>query len=449
MLQILKRNTPFVSNEEYFKNRNTIMILDGVDERQITEGSDIYLKDFIRSLFIFSERINKHPNTSFNLIITGRSQFVSLIKQSFINDYHEYKIVDFDINQINKWLAKYCRAKDLKPQLKYSDFSRHHLGGLIHQPILLTISSLMLTDKVGKDLMISLDKNKITRSKIYQTIIKWSYLKQWQFQPNRSNLPSEDTYNKFLRLTAFILFFIGEEHIKLSTLIEHLRKLIKIYPIEGLQNKSDESIENICRTIAVLFFFEGLSENAFSFIHKSIKDYLVVEALIDLLVNSIKIFNSDRIDRSCDLIAEDIYLILGKQPLSSEDHIPFLSDIIADRKNEFYSLYSILYHFFLKCKKHIYLTKHENNLNENPLATEANLLSSIYYLITNLFIKFDEKEKKTISLGLKLNIFNDKNDILRFQHLMNSVDPDRCHKHSFNYLPLELSPASMHEIKMG
>ncbi|MCG7926939.1 MAG: hypothetical protein JAY67_15575 [Candidatus Thiodiazotropha taylori] len=446
-IEILRKHTPFITNEDFFKDKNTIMLLDGIDERQVTEGSDVHLKDFLRNLFILSERVNGNLNTRLNIVITGRTQFIGLVKASFVSDYHEYEIVDFDSRQIDKWLKKYCSLKHISPQLTQSDLYGHKLGNLIHQPILLTISSAMLTDETGRKLIGSIDKSNISRLKIYQTITKWSYMKQWQSQPNRSSLPSEDIYINFLRLIAFILFSSGSEQIKISALIRELNTLVKTLEIDGLQNKNSETLENMCRTIAVLFFFEGLSENSFSFIHKSIKDYLIVEAIFNLLVDAASIFNIDKKSKTCDQMAQDIYFILGRKPLSSEDHVPFLKDLIVERKDESRHLFVALLHFFKKCKTHDYLIKHENNLNDNPLITEANVLSSLYYFLSNIFISLDGNEKTILRLGDKLPIFSNNDDLKCFQHLINAVDPSRCNKHDFNYLMLELTPAGLREAK--
>jgi hypothetical protein len=421
-IQVLSRRTPFVKDESFFHGKNTVLILDGLDERQITDGNDQPLEGFIRRLFELSERINKEKNSRLNLILTGRSQFVKDIRRAFTSAYHLFEIKDFSQEQVERWLEKYCETKKIDPPITYQNFTDKHLQDLIHQPILLTVSAMMLADKYGQKLIGDL-QGTISRGDIYRTIITWTYQRKWQCHPNCAALPKEEDYRKFLQILAFILFRHGEEKIKISTLIDALKQDNKLYDLEIVKNNSDESIKDICRHLAVSFFFRGLEENAFSFIHKSIKDYLIAEAIFELLKEATEKFKPKKIEKSCDDMAHDIYFILGKSGLSPEDHIPFLKDIIASQKEAAKEMFTPLEAFFKLAQEHVYLIEHgrkRQDDNANPLITEANVLSGLLYMLTNIFHSLSEDEKKEFYADGYLRLFEQKDSFYKFISLLNS-----------------------------
>ena len=88
-IQILNKRTPFIKDESFFHGKNTVLILDGMDERQITDGSDIALKDFVRNMFRLSGEINRWKDSRLNLILTGRSQFVKQVRSAFNRHYND------------------------------------------------------------------------------------------------------------------------------------------------------------------------------------------------------------------------------------------------------------------------------------------------------------------------------------------------------------------------
>ncbi len=420
-IQILSQRTPFVKNESFFHGKNTVLILDGLDERQITDGSDYALQGFIRNMFALSDRINKQKDSQLNLIFTGRSQFVKGIQSAFTSAYHLFEIEDFSQEQVERWLEKYCNIKQIDPPITYQNFTDKHLRDLIHQPILLTVSAMMLADKDGQKLIGNL-QGTISRGDIYRTIITWTYKRKWQYHPSCAALPKEEDYRKFLQILAFILFRHGEEKIKISSLIDALKQDNKLYDLEIIKNKDDETIENTCRNLAVSFFFRGLEENAFSFIHKSVKDYLIAEAIFELLKEATENFKPKNPEKSCDSMAGDIYFILGKSGLSPEDHIPFLKDIIASQKESAKEMFKPLEAFFKLAQEHIYLIKNENGQNDNPLKTEANVLSGLLYVLTNIFHSLSEDEKKEFYADGYLKLFDENKSLHKMLSFLRSSD---------------------------
>ncbi|MCP4351435.1 MAG: pentapeptide repeat-containing protein [Desulfobacterales bacterium] len=429
-IQVLSRRTGFIKDESFFHDKKVVLILDGLDERQITDGSDYALKDFIRNMFVLSEKINKIKDSRLNLIFTGRSQFVKSIGSAFTSAYHQFEIEDFSKEQVESWLKKYCTVKKIDPFLKYEDFETKHLEELIHQPILLTISAMMLADEGGREL-ISQFQGTISRGDIYRTIIRWTYQKKWQYHPNCDALPDEASYCQFLQFVAFIMFRHGEEKIKISTLIDALKKGNKLYDLELIKNKDDESIEEICRQLAISFFFKGLEEKAFSFIHKSIKDYLIAEAIFKLLKEATENFKPKKTEKSCDDMAADIYFILGKSGIDKGDHIPFLKDIIVYQKQASKELFTPLKEFFNLAQGHIYLIKNEDNQNTDPLKTEANVLSGLLYMLTDIFHSLLEDEKKEFHPDGYLKLF-EQDSLYKFISFLNGCEYLGFYKKGFN-----------------
>lgn len=443
-LEILQKRTPFVKDESFFRGKNTILIIDGMDERQIADGNDITLKDFIRNMFVLSIRLNKDQNTKFNLIMTGRSQFVRYVQPSFASEYHQYEIKDFSLGQIQRWLTKYSICKKITPSLVYGKFESMKITELIFQPILLHICSLLLSDPRGKKLLDEIEEEQITRGKIYETIIKFTYEKKWQNHPNRSALPDEESYNRLLKIISFVLFKKGTEIIKIGDLAQALEKDNRIYNLDYI--KLNEPIEPILRTLAVSFFFEGLEQNAFSFIHKTISDYLTVEALTDLVVETVESYNPKRIETSCNNMAEDLYLILGSEVLMPVAYREFLRDIMRMRKDRAISIFRPLESFFKLCQTHTYLGKHGIHIKDNPLATEANVLYGLLELIVAIFVVLDSDQRKEIYADGFLNLFPNVLDFFRFYSLLNSI-PDIFLDLDLNYI--NLNDALMHSMNLS
>jgi len=443
-IQILNKRTPFIKDVSFFHGKDVVMILDGMDERQITDGSDNALKDFVRNMFRLSAEINEREDSKLNLILTGRSQFVDQIKSAFNTDYHFYKIEDFSRDQIETWLKKYNDSKKIDPPLQYKNLADRHLKDLVGQPILLTISSMMLADPVSENR--KLTREQVSRGEIYNTIIEWTYLKRWQNSPNCAYLPDEKIYRRFLQTLAFILFRQGKEEIQIKNLIELLRKDNTTYDLGAVEN---QKIEDICRNLAVSFFFKGLEENVFSFIHKTIKDYLTVEGMFDLLKERTEIFRPKKPEKSCDDMAKDIYFILGSASLSAEDHIPFLRDIIAARKEEAKELFKPLEVFFKEAQSHRYSLNYENKQNSDPFVTEANVLGNLFYFLTETFNALSEEERKEFYEDGKLALFEEKDAFYKLVSLLNTAGYDRFNKQQFCLNHLNLRKADLDNVNLS
>lgn len=377
-LKSLQKETPFLKDESFFYNRKTILILDGMDERQITDGTNQHLSNFIRNIFRLGKKINKISNSRLNIIFTGRTLFIEQIKSSFIEPHHQFQILDFEDYKIDKWLKNFNDLKNLKSPLTRKTLINKQLGDLISQPILLTISSRVVADPLGIELLKDIPEEKITRSRIYEIIISWTYQKKHHDEKGIHNLPPEHTYTRFLKMVAYLIFRKGGESISIKELAHNLGSRREFFQLEKLFSSSLD-IQEVIKDLAVGFFFEGQDEKAFAFIHKSVQDYLTVEAIFTLLGEAIELYNLEKTEKSSRTCAEDVYYILGKNAMSKEDHLPFLLEILTQRGES--NFQKKLISFLEESVNHHFFIKHENRQNDNPITTEFNVLSALTYWI--------------------------------------------------------------------
>ncbi len=329
VLKVLGSETSFVESESFFHGRHTTLILDGLDERQIADGSDESLKGFVSGLFRLAGQVNgRSDGSKLNLILTGRSQFVGQIKSCFSSDHWVLEIDDFSEGNVAAWLERFGEQKNGVEKVTVEQLNGFHLQDLISQPILLTISAIMLCDQDGKRLLGELDGATMNRSQIYKTIIRWSYDKRWQRSPAASPIRDEldfDDYFVLLQAIAFEMFSSGEESIKLSTLSAKLKETF--FDLDFLKNKDAGCVENLCSQLRISFFFKGVEDKAFSFIHKSIKDFLIVTGLVD----SFLVLLEECSVRKPEKQSEELYRMFGAAELSFEDHVPILNEWLLYR----------------------------------------------------------------------------------------------------------------------
>lgn len=401
VVRVLNSETKFLESEEFFFDKDVVLILDGLDERQITDGSDEALKGFIASLFYLSRKINEQPNSKLNLILTGRTQFVGQIKSSFNSDYLSYEIKDFSKGQIELWLKRFNKQRDGGRILSIDRLEKYHLQELITQPILLAISSIMLVDDDGERLLKKLGGNVINRSQIYKVIVEWSYHKKWQKIPSSSSLKDTlnfDEYFVLLQAISFEMFLSGKESIKLSKLSSDLKE--SIFDMDFIKNKSIENIEKICSQLRISFFFKGVEEKAFSFIHKSIKDFLVVSGVIDALLIVLDDCNPKKIERE----SSELYKILSGNELSVGDHIPMLREWVDHKSSEFKPHASKMVAIWERVGQRD--LPHSFSAPNLAVIAQRNIYLNYYQIVSRYFSKTTAEENKSIFNSEKAVLFN-------------------------------------------
>ncbi|OLF74892.1 hypothetical protein AWH60_09655 [Pseudoalteromonas haloplanktis] len=448
ILKVLNSETPFVESDDYFVGKNTVMILDGLDERQITDGSDDTLKSFVSGLFRLADRINNKLHTKLNLILTGRSQYVGQIKTCFNTDHLIFEIEDFSKEKIGLWLKRFHQQKPTDESITLDKLNMFNLQELISQPILLAISAIMLCDNDGKKLLSEFDGSNINRTQIYEIIIRWSYEKKWQKMPTRTSINgnlSFDDYLSLLQAIAFEMFKEGKESIKLSNLATSLKN--SIFDLEFLSNKTEDHIEELCSQLRISFFFKGVEDKAFSFLHKSIKDFLIVTGLIDSLITLIKMVNIKKVDRE----ASDLYKLLGERALSNEDHIPMLNEWLEEKNEELYPYKKELLAIWEKVG-----TQDFNISYDTPsqlIQSQYNITYNYYQIISRHFSSNSTEQNKEIFNHEKVILFSTKNinySFVSFCNFYNYLLIDRSFNHGLCFKNQYIANIlSFPEVNMG
>jgi hypothetical protein len=441
VIQILSKQTPFIKDTKTFNNNQTLVIIDGLDEREAAEGDNSNLVKFIINLFNLSDEMNENGN-KFSLILTGRTQFVKNIYTSLNANFHTFEIMDFDEAKINEWLKKFNSQKRPEAPITYALLKETQLEELIGQPILLTIVSIMLVDTEGKKYLEALRDDEINRGLIYRTIIDWTYDKKWHNKPFASLLPNKKEYNNFLRKIAYILFHAGTDEIKVTEIIDKIKSEDSIYYIAKMRDESNSNIKNILSKILISFYFDGYQNDAVTFIHKTFKDYLVVEAMVDMLFKTEYRYDEDEPTKSCKWMADDIYKILGRHLIDPGDHLGFLRNILKNQFKETQKESQALITFFIEALDHKYLIIHEGENNKNPIITEINVLANLFYLIT-------ERHQVAKRIGAERTgraeqrwlRFKNADQFGEFAKFITHKRRDKFYKYGFNIKGLDLGQA--------
>ena len=389
VIDVLKENCSFITNEAFFTGRSTVLIFDGLDERQAAEGgSDDYLKSFVRELFYLANKVNNQDTSRLNLVVTGRSQYVGQIKSAFVSPHYIIDIDDFDQSRQEVWLTKF--NQQTKAELDYSQFEQHQLDDLVSQPILLSISALMLTDVEGKRLLARYGGQQLNRAMVYHTIIEWAYNKQWHderyLETWKDDIAIED-YFILLQAIAFEMFRAGEETLQISTLTAALKNnASQLFHLDRIGDKWLNNLEELLKHLRISFFFKGVEDKAFAFIHKSIKDFLLVSGLVDAAQSLFEDFNPRKPDR----LDDELVALFGANPLSAEDHFGFLREWLTIKANNMKDVEQAAYHLSRRVIEntfhinHVYSAKEQSEL---LAITTHNLLQ----LVSRWFITVKDK----------------------------------------------------------
>lgn len=435
ILQVLSSETSFLTNENFFNGKHTVLILDGLDERQLADGSDDALKSFVSGIFRLAERVNKVPGSKLNLILTGRSQYVGQIKSCFSQEHMVFEIGDFSKEQVSLWLNRFNSQKINSENVTIEKLHKYHLQELTSQPILLASSAIMLCDREGKKLLSELDRSIINRTQIYKTIIRWSYDKKWQKSPTAYSLQdnlSFDNYFVLLQAIAYEMFKSGNENIKLSLLASSLKN--SFFELDFLENKNIENIEKLCSQLRISFFFKGVEDKSFSFIHKTIKDFLIVSGLVDSFSILLKHCNKKKLDKE----APELYKMLGESKLSSEDHVPMLGEWLSYKANDIKPHNDTLIAIWERvggCNLPVSFETPEQAIN-----TQYNILYNYYQLISRHFLSSSPEENQQLFGQDKIVLFGELSDqynLIKFESFCGKIDMRKSKSLCFSNQSLE------------
>jgi len=406
---ILSQVTPFTKNENFFIGRNTVIILDGMDER-IISGDDRGFKNFLRHMFDLQKRINQEHESSLRLILTGRSLFIENIRGEFPEEYRLLEILDFSDDQLDLWLEKFNKITE--NTLTATELDERHLEELKKQPVLLTICATILTDHNGKQLFQKHGKTPFNKLQVYEKIIKWTYQGK-----NHADSWIEEEYNSFLQAVGFVLFAQSEGVMTTSRLQAELNKIKDLFSPSPLSRKNTD-INDELKKLSICFFFDGHENNSFSFIHKSIQDYLVSIAIVHVIENIIEVFNTNRVESSCQRMARELYLLLGHQCISAEDHWDFLSQKLRNNLDLCQKFVKLFAGFSEGLIEHRYFRDNTGVICTDPFRTEAMITSNMLQINYLCMLILGEKQINIGDIILTNNRIWNAHNISRINHLL-------------------------------
>lgn len=223
-----------------------------------------------------------------------------------------------------------------------------------------------------------------------------------------------EEYTLLLQYIAFKMLRNGSETIKLSQLSEYIKNSHS-HNLSFLTHKSIEFIEDICSKIQISFFFKGVTDKAFSFIHKSIKDYLVTSGVFYHLLSTLKAFTPSNPRR----IEKELYDILGSNPLSPEDHLPLLYEMLKQNAKTIEKLDKSMI-----CIWDYILQKSFHNQGEtvnDVTIKHNNVLTNYYYFLSGFFSISSTSKNFTLYNSDKANLFDISKHKEPLRMLFNSI----------------------------
>jgi len=327
-----------IFGEENFKLdnfKNSIVILDGLDELLITEN---YLSDkgeqFIKQLLKVLKTQSRWENLK--IIITSRLGYVEPEKLYGLKGLKILKLEGFNLEQQKEWIRKYSQYHpDKAHYLEEIENIPEETRKLLSQPILLYIA-------VSSGVDLSAIKSKID---IYEALIDAVIKKKWDKisgHPNLGDLDKEK-FKELLGFLAFLIFKHQREYIHSSQLkgekefIDLLKETFKDYISENCLTKLEENygenipaecLENLLKGLLILFYLRKREEKdrnfAIEFYHKSIQEYLTAEYFYIRLLNL-----SEDIEKAENLIWD----LFSHRQITPEIR-EFLEQIIENRREE-------------------------------------------------------------------------------------------------------------------
>jgi len=443
---ILQKALPFLYGENFFVGKDIVLIFDGLDERLATVDNDRLLKIFIRKIFDLSKKMNRFDKTKLQVVFTGRTQFVKEIESSFFDKYFVFKINDFDKNDIIGWIEKFNKVKCLEVPVKYEYFAENKLLDLVCQPILLTICSLMYIDDEGGKMLDSYKSKGVRRGDVYELILSWTYMRKWQYLPVNDYIGTEVLYRNFLHMIAHSLFCHKSEDIKISILREFSISYAEFFGLNEAMCLIDRNIDNFLRSIAVTFYFKGIDDCAFEFIHKSIKDFLIASSVCNLVEKFFLNIDLAKFSDGYKVNCDNFFYLLGSSEISGEDHLSFVREIIF--KNDLFDavLLQKLCNLFVKVNEGGLGFLNKFSLFENIFDFHARFIINIFCFICLL------QEKVFLApSSSSVDIFKNDFKLERFLCFANAFSPGFFRRLNFLFVyfdfgSLEIKCTSLHDM---
>lgn len=312
--------------DEWIKSKKIVFILDGFDEIKSVDRD--YIFDWINDLSIIA---NKCP-----FILTSRKLSTDHLDK-FDKDWTRWFIEPFDNNRIIEYIKKWYKYTPLLAENK-RDIDAQELANVWKKdptiepftgnPLLL--STLLMVHHLDGSLPNG-------RSKLYKRYIDgmlgiWDERRKLRTEENQLSLYDK---KQILRNLALFMFFREEDQIEENIFINWLKSLLENM---GLSISSEDVLAHLRERTGLI-----VGPGIYSFIHKTVAEYLVSEAILD---GNVRLESGDKIDRfwlfqnrNNDRWNTIVFLWAGLAPISDiEDFIEQCLDI-----RDAFTGYGVLY----------------------------------------------------------------------------------------------------------
>jgi WD40 repeat protein/serine/threonine protein kinase len=285
---------------ESLKKEPMLLVLDGYDE--IATEENLYIK-------------NQLQNWNVKVIISCRTQRISRMQGDYKTrfspphprEFEQLALAPFTPEQIEEYLIQHCRSKELKPELNKLK-AIPGLSELLSNPF-----SLFLVVSVFPQLAAA--KKTITRCEIYGAFLKQWYDQQWQ-RLISLKLVEEDADIPFEDHATGLAVALFQER----TLTAHYCPDPKtVFGTEAsqvwapyLDDRYHPYVPLLCEASPI-----AAHGNEWSFLHKSIWEYYVAQAILSQLEGSPDLLNHHLLNDEegiIDFVAEAI----SREPVSQD-----------------------------------------------------------------------------------------------------------------------------------
>ncbi len=359
--------------------RNSVIVLDGLDELFMKEGLKLDdIEWFCLSLIRDVERISE-----LQVIITSRKHYVN-IDRLLSEKILIAQLEPLSFIQQKKWLKNY---KYFHPEtwLTVNDIKEKgdtYLGEMMEQPILLHIIA-SLNANVSSD---------TTRAELYNQlftqIIERKYSKDGQIQILKG-ITIKDLRG-LIQEIAFAIYQTGDGYISKSDLLKN-----KI--VQGYLSKfpSQDFRENL-KGVMVSFYFnerevlnpkDHTQNFVVEFLHKSLEEYMVAEKIVNTLISSFN--NKDTYD---NYIINDyidslklINSLYANKPISSEVSEYIVEILNASDRTAVKTMGTRICGFLEQMVDCDFIYEFNCQRKQTPILTSLYSFSGVWSLLRNIF----------------------------------------------------------------
>jgi uncharacterized protein YjbI with pentapeptide repeats/ribosomal protein L23 len=369
-----------------FRFHKSFLLLDGLDELYMRENLKLEDIDKVcKELILLTE---KHKQL--NIIVTSRYGYID-DERLFRENLLIIQLAEFSLQDQMLWLDKFkvfhsdTWLTDTKLELFNKNYEYNYIKELIRQPIL-----LHMVASLNQEIDENTNKSKIY-SQLFTELIDRKYSKDGQIEILKA--VTKNDLRNFLREIAFSIYQSGEEYITKNALLklESTQEFLKLFP----GNNFADSIKGIM----ISFYFKEVkkrkdqdyeddrSDYAIEFLHKSLKEYLVAEKIVNTLTTEfldIKKSNGKYVIDDWKQGLKLLNSLFSKVELTHEIHSYIKENIINEKTLPKVELCDrILLHLMQYLSKGFIYDFHSETEN-NPIKKSINCFTATWSFISSL-----------------------------------------------------------------